>query len=103
MTSQNDISRKKYLEMHDAEGASTLGSFNLDLITVAAVMLVYLSFCEKCGFYYRGKFLDSCQPDKGRVQSATQTVIQARIQLTLDPCLSDGLSGGFNPPFVWLT
>ncbi len=23
--------------------------------------------------------------------------------LTLDPCLSDGLSGGINPPFVWLT
>ena len=25
------------------------------------------------------------------------------VWLPLDPCLSDGLSGEFNPPFVWLT
>ena len=59
------------------------------------------------------QFLDSCQPDERGVQSATQTVIQTRIQLhpdkkwrneppsliwlMLDPCLSDSLSGGFKP------
>ncbi len=67
------------------------------------------------------QFLDSCQPDEGGVQSATPTAIQTRIKLhpykewrnepplliwlTLDPCLCDGLTGGFNPPppFVWLS
>ncbi len=37
------------------------------------------------------------------VSSVWRNELPSLVWLTLDPCLSDGLSGGFNPPFVWLT
>ncbi len=38
----------------------------------------------------------NCQSDKWNEPPSL-------VWLTLDACLSDSLSGGFNPPFVWLT
>ncbi len=37
------------------------------------------------------------------VSSVWRNELPSLVWLTLDPCLSDGLSGGLNPPFVWLT
>ncbi len=37
------------------------------------------------------------------VSSVLRNELPSLVWMTLDPCLSDGLSGGFNPPFVCLT